>query len=80
MLYRRRRSKFSELVPNPFAKRSCNKICSNQIRKNGLIDMRNYLKLTIEQLKNKAFFKKTFRFSPLNSLTAKKIHNAMANI
>ena len=32
MLYRRRRSKFSELVPNPFAKRSCNKICSNQIR------------------------------------------------
>ena len=31
MLYRRRRSKFSELEPNPFAKRSCNKICSNQI-------------------------------------------------
>ena len=30
MLYRRRRSKFSELVPNPFAKLSCNKICSNQ--------------------------------------------------
>ena len=29
--YRKRRSKFSELVPNPFAKRSCNKICSNQI-------------------------------------------------
>ena len=31
MLYRRMRSKFSELVPNPFAERSCNKICSNQI-------------------------------------------------
>ena len=30
MLYRRRRSKFSELVPNPFAERSCKKICSNQ--------------------------------------------------
>ena len=30
-LYRRRRSKFSELVPNPFAERSCNKICSNQL-------------------------------------------------
>ena len=27
----RRRSKFSELVPNPFAERSCNKIYSNQI-------------------------------------------------
>ena len=29
---RRRRSKFSELVPNPFSERSCNKICSNQIK------------------------------------------------
>ena len=27
---RKRRSKFSELVPNPFAERSCNRICSNQ--------------------------------------------------
>ena len=34
MLYRRRRSQFSELVPNSFAERSCNKICSNQIKSN----------------------------------------------
>ena len=37
--FRRRRSKFSELVPNPFAERSCNKLCTNQVKSLTLLQL-----------------------------------------